>query len=171
VHTGNITKRTTFWNVTPCSTVDVHRRLGGMYCRHLWCWRVSQARSRQRGGFISSFLGCANIFLYISFLRTFSLCLNLRERNHIPWIHAITTTLYSASLYIRENPRYIWQVWRISVCFFYLCPYYIRVSAVCFGICSNEINCAYTSLPSFFFLFFLRNWRHSAWMPINFIDI
>jgi hypothetical protein len=142
-------KEAIFWNVTPCSTVEIHRRFGRMYSLHLWCWRVGQARSRQQAGFITSFLWSPNIFLHSSFLRNFSLCSNLRETNHIPRKRPVTTTFYSASLYLCENPRYVWKVWKMFVCF-YLRPCYIRVSAVCFGICSNKINCEYCQLLLFF---------------------
>jgi hypothetical protein len=30
-----IMKNTVFWDVTPCSPVEVHQRFGGIYCLHL----------------------------------------------------------------------------------------------------------------------------------------
>lgn len=38
---------TIFWEVTPCSPIEIHRLFGGTYCLHLLDWEVSQARNRQ----------------------------------------------------------------------------------------------------------------------------
>jgi hypothetical protein len=40
-------KITMFWNVTPCSLIEVQRCFGGTYCSHLHGRRVSQAVSQQ----------------------------------------------------------------------------------------------------------------------------
>jgi hypothetical protein len=40
------TKSTVFWNVTPCSLVEVHY-FARMYCHHLQGQRISQAKSMQ----------------------------------------------------------------------------------------------------------------------------
>jgi hypothetical protein len=40
-------KSTIFWNVTPCSIVEVDLCFGGMYCLHLQRRRLSQASGHQ----------------------------------------------------------------------------------------------------------------------------
>jgi hypothetical protein len=38
-------KSTIIWDVTSCNPVESHRRLGGTFCFHLHCRRVSQCWS------------------------------------------------------------------------------------------------------------------------------
>jgi hypothetical protein len=40
-------KNTIVWRVTPCSRVEVHRRVGRPHCYHLHCRRLSQASNRK----------------------------------------------------------------------------------------------------------------------------
>jgi hypothetical protein len=48
VLTAVIMKDTVFWNVTPCSLVEVYQRSGGAYCVPLQGWIISQ-ESKQQG--------------------------------------------------------------------------------------------------------------------------
>jgi hypothetical protein len=45
-----------FWNVVPCSPVEIDRRFGGTYCLHLKDQRVSQTRSKHQVGRYSTLL-------------------------------------------------------------------------------------------------------------------
>jgi hypothetical protein len=39
-----------FWDVTPCSLVEVHGRFGGTYCLHIQGRSVSQGSNQQEVG-------------------------------------------------------------------------------------------------------------------------
>jgi hypothetical protein len=46
--TSTSKKNIVFWDITPCSPVEVHKHFGGPYCFHLQGQRVSQARMIRR---------------------------------------------------------------------------------------------------------------------------
>jgi hypothetical protein len=58
-----IMKNTAFWNVTPCSPIDVHRRFEGIYCLYLQGKRVSQGKTSLKK---ASFASRAARFLTVS---------------------------------------------------------------------------------------------------------
>jgi hypothetical protein len=47
VLTPVVTKTTTFWDITPCSMMEVNRRFGGTYRLHIQDQGISQAGSKQ----------------------------------------------------------------------------------------------------------------------------
>jgi hypothetical protein len=139
-----------------------------MYYLHFWCWGVNQAWSRQRGEFITSFSEMCKYFpTHLVFKNFLPLFKPQGEKLHT-FNEYNNNILFSLCLSLWESKVYLTSVKDTRV-FLLVCPHYIRDSAVCFDICSNEIICAYTKLASFHFFF--RNWRHSAWMSINLQNI
>jgi hypothetical protein len=49
---------TVFWDMMPCSSVDVNQCPRGTYCLHLQGQRVSQASNYEEGGGQQSFACC-----------------------------------------------------------------------------------------------------------------
>jgi hypothetical protein len=43
-------KSNIFWDVTPCSLIEVHRRFGGIYCLHIRGRKVSQEINQPEAG-------------------------------------------------------------------------------------------------------------------------
>jgi hypothetical protein len=59
-----VTKSTVFWYLMLCSLLKVNRHFGGIYCRHLRGWRISQARNQHESRWQAEQLACQNFGLY-----------------------------------------------------------------------------------------------------------
>jgi hypothetical protein len=45
-------KNTIFWDLTPCSLIEVYRRFGRRYCHYTQAQRVSQSSKKQTASFL-----------------------------------------------------------------------------------------------------------------------
>jgi hypothetical protein len=72
IKNGIILQSSIFWNITPCSPLDVNRRFGGTYHLHPQGRRISQARNQRESMWQAPFIFYLISFQYISFFLLFS---------------------------------------------------------------------------------------------------